>query len=699
MPRGLDDKGRFSDGTLRRFVFQTYGRARRTQDSPIMPDVWLHYIRLAERIAHANIAKRLPPEDTVDLLLTPWSGIRPGRIVADLRRSLKESGAETGNGDARRAQHSRTRIALSDSRVVICASFKTLVCHIVPLSDWWKELFPNDAEFDRTFDRIQRNPFAPRGRDAELCRYVALVGFIDCLIAAGSKKEIAELAELAHRLGPSSNGDDEDEEDPRPTGRTRRTAIPHLKEIYNRARGLLWHSVPEKRPKTAKTVREPPASIFLISLNRPAAQSLFESRATVKADAAHRVFEIDTTGIAFAVIDGGIDATHPAFVKRAKDSQVALPRRPSPDDYLQHSRVTATYDFTRLRDIIDFALTEVDPTEVPPANEKKPPPTKGELARIKDPIRRLYRQFPTEFRHLAIRHMPENARDLDWEIVRPLIAVPHNDKKAVVPYVPPGTDHGTHVAGILAAGLEAGRVSKHDLFGMCPHMTLYDLRVFDSEGKGDEFAILAALEFVGWLNRDRAVPVVHGVNLSLALAHDVDSFACGQTPICEACNHLVGNGTVVVAAAGNTGFENGGTPKKQSMGTGYRAISITDPGNAELVITVGSTHRRDPHCYGVSYFSARGPTGDGRRKPDILAPGEKITSTIRDEGTQRMDGTSMAAPHVAGAAAMLMARYPELIGRPMRIKEILMATATDLKREPSFQGAGLVDVLRALQSV
>jgi len=54
---------------------------------------------------------------------------------------------------------------------------------------------------------------------------------------------------------------------------------------------------------------------------------------------------------------------------------------------------------------------------------------------------------------------------------------------------------------------------------------------------------------------------------------------------------------------------------------------------------------------------------------------------------------------VAGAAALLMARYPELIGRPQRIKEILMATATDLKREPSFQGAGLIDTLRALQSV
>ena len=204
---------------------------------------------------------------------------------------------------------------------------------------------------------------------------------------------------------------------------------------------------------------------------------------------------------------------------------------------------------------------------------------------------------------------------------------------------------------------------------MCPGMSLYDLRVFNDEGIGDEFAILSALEFVGWLNRDRSNPVVHGANLSLALAHDVDSFACGQTPICEVCNHLVGTGTVVVAAAGNTGFEGG--VAKQSRGTGYRPISITDPGNAERVITVGSTHRRDPHAYGVSYFSARGPTGDGRRKPDLLAPGD-------------------------GGKTWAMAK---LIGNPLRIKEILMRSATDLNREPSFQGAGLLDVLRALQSI
>jgi hypothetical protein len=59
----------------------------------------------------------------------------------------------------------------------------------------------------------------------------------------------------------------------------------------------------------------------------------------------------------------------------------------------------------------------------------------------------------------------------------------------------------------------------------------------------------------------------------------------------------------------------------------------------------------------------------------------------------------MAAPHVSGAAAMLLARYDELVGRPRRVKTILCETATDLGRERSFQGHGMLDVLRALQSI
>jgi len=121
------------------------------------------------------------------------------------------------------------------------------------------------------------------------------------------------------------------------------------------------------------------------------------------------------------------------------------------------------------------------------------------------------------------------------------------------------------------------------------------------------------------------------------------------------------------------------------------------------VITVGSTHRELPHDYGVSFFSSRGPTGDGRMKPDVVAPGEKIYAPVPNQEGQlgnyeSMDGTSMAAPHVSGAAALVMAYHRDLIGKPEEVKRILCETATDLGRERYFQGHGLVDTLRAIQS-
>ena len=83
----------------------------------------------------------------------------------------------------------------------------------------------------------------------------------------------------------------------------------------------------------------------------------------------------------------------------------------------------------------------------------------------------------------------------------------------------------------------------------------------------------------------------------------------------------------------------------------------------------------------------------------MVAPGEKITSTIPHNQASEMDGTSQAAPHVSGAAALLLERNPEMIGRPERVKRILCDTATDLGRERYFQGAGMLDILRALQSI
>ena len=114
-------------------------------------------------------------------------------------------------------------------------------------------------------------------------------------------------------------------------------------------------------------------------------------------------------------------------------------------------------------------------------------------------------------------------------------------------------------------------------------------------------------------------------------------------------------------------------------------------------------HKSQPHAYGVSYFSSKGPTGDGRLKPDLVAPGEKVVScSIKlDQGYEyeERSGTSMAAPHVAGAIAAFLSAHMEYRGDPYKVKEIFLKTATDLGRAPSFQGAGVVDLMRAIMFV
>jgi Subtilase family/TIR domain len=183
---------------------------------------------------------------------------------------------------------------------------------------------------------------------------------------------------------------------------------------------------------------------------------------------------------------------------------------------------------------------------------------------------------------------------------------------------------------------------------------------------------------------------VHGVIIPLQLVWDVN-FACGYSPVCVEVDRLVNSGVVVVVAAGNTGFD---SERGRAVGT-----SITDPGNAPNAITVGSTHRFLPQEYGPSWFSARGPTADGRLKPDMLAPGELITTCGAEPGqTIRRDGTHLAAAHVSGAVAALLSVQRELIGRPLEVKDLLLRTARDLGREKAFQGAGLLDVVAALRS-
>lgn len=310
--------------------------------------------------------------------------------------------------------------------------------------------------------------------------------------------------------------------------------------------------------------------------------------------------------------------------------------------------------------------------------------------------------------------------------------------------------HGTHVAGIIAGSLLGSsnaqsstdlRVGQHiakseesvledvaarmgcepgRLAGVAPRCKLISLKVVSETGSIRSTDVLRALEYVRvQLNGHGKPPLrVHGVNISLGYDFNARWFACGQSPVCIEVDRLVRTGVVAVISAGNTGYGDLSTPSGRTS-TGL-ALTINDPGNAALAITVGSTHRDSPHTYGVSYFSSKGPTGDGRAKPDLVAPGERITSCaagkfikeIKNAFPEAQDwnpgsfagyidqsGTSMAAPHVSGAIAAFLSLRREFIGLPEEVKRIFLATATSLGREKYFEGHGLVDLMRAIQSV
>ena len=404
------------------------------------------------------------------------------------------------------------------------------------------------------------------------------------------------------------------------------------------------------------------------------------SVSTVKADAAIRAYEATGEGVVWAVIDSGIAATHIHF-GTGSDGSGANPL----------FRTLADPSVAKLHR--DFSV----PEGVPQADDYQGQPDKYD------------------------------------EALNANIASALND----------GYGHGTHVAGIIAGGLpdslpesafqvmqrvyrsnpsglghaitiESRPATARSIRGMAPYCKLVSLKVLDKSGRGSTSGIMLALRYIREeLNDDPKMLRIHGVNLSVGYEFDAEMFACGQSPLCVEVNRLVKTGVVVVVAAGNTGYTQISTTERfTKIGL---LNTINDPGNAELAITVGSTHRDSPHTFGVSFFSSKGPTGDGRLKPDLVAPGERITSAatpgqltrlglsnVPDNGCTYIDdsGTSMSAPHVSGVIAAFLSIRREFIQKPEEVKRIFLETATPLgNRDRYFQGNGLVDLMRAIQSV
>ncbi|MES5820708.1 S8 family peptidase [Streptomyces sp. RG80] len=226
--------------------------------------------------------------------------------------------------------------------------------------------------------------------------------------------------------------------------------------------------------------------------------------------------------------------------------------------------------------------------------------------------------------------------------------------------------HGTHVASILAgSGAKSGGRYK----GVAPDVQLLDGKVLADNGFGDVSGIVAGMQWAV----DQGAKVV---NMSLGHA-DIP----GVDPLEAAVARLSGKALFVVAA-GNEG------DKPSTLGS---------PGSAPAALTVGAVDKQDQ----IADFSSRGPNLDGTPKPDITGPGVDITAALTtqreepsDEGYIVQSGTSMASPHVAGAAALVLQQHPGWSGA--RLKALLTGSA---KPNPLLnahqQGAGRVDLERA----
>lgn len=592
---------------VNRILFGHGERQRFTQETPILPEVWQRYA--AE------------PASRQDLLITP---LESTSSLSLLRRLLVEVPKETA---------SQARFAPLQSYVAARLTFGELIRYVLPLTKWaenaWAKFGKQSADpgfahvaYDHAYSSALGEPTATqpglRGQLLEIARILTVIAAIN--VAEELKlKKIVKVDQL---------------------GKHRQQIVARIGVLVERlgamshAEGLIWR----------------------IAANRPIQRTDEYARATVKADAAFRLFDVKCETITWAVLDSGVDRGHPGFYV-------------DPLDRNSGSRVTRTYDFSILRELLDPSFGPADNPALEIARQR----AGLGVREARRHLRNILQSYGTEV--------------LDWSSIEPLLRVETPET--------PSEGHGTHVAGIIGGDMrdEQGEVVMR---GMCPDIRIMDFRIIDGTIEDTEFAVIGALQLIRYLNSHNQYIVVHGANLSLAIPHVIESYACGGTPVCNECTRLVGAGVTVVAAAGNNGYHKFRT--ESGLFPGYATLSITDPGNAEDVITVGATHRRDPHSYGVSYFSSRGPTGDGRMKPDLVAPGERIESLLPNGETGTLDGTSQAAPHVSAAAAMLMARYPELNRSPRRIKRILCESATDLGRERAFQGHGLLDILRALQS-
>ena len=226
-----------------------------------------------------------------------------------------------------------------------------------------------------------------------------------------------------------------------------------------------------------------------------------------------------------------------------------------------------------------------------------------------------------------------------------------------------GHGHGTHCAGVIGA-----RNNRIGIVGVAPACNVYAVKVLSDSGSGSTSWILAGMAWA----KDNGM---HIVSMSLG------SNSCQSAAYTNAIAQLNAAGVTVVCASGNSGRPT----------SSYRCVG--SPANSPGALAVAAIDSNKV----VADFSSFGTTccPAGANPVNISAPGVSVNSTHLSGGYKQMSGTSMACPHVAGAAALVKQRFPAFT--PAQIRAKLMATSTDLGAPGNdpFYGAGLVDCNKA----
>jgi serine protease AprX len=244
--------------------------------------------------------------------------------------------------------------------------------------------------------------------------------------------------------------------------------------------------------------------------------------------------------------------------------------------------------------------------------------------------------------------------------------------------------HGTHCAGVATGA--GGRFR-----GVAPGANLHDYKLMDSMGSTSATVAVTA---ISQAVADGMEVLSNSWGFSHANGNWVD--ANGTCALCIAADNATTTSVFVVA---------GGNEDEDTCSTYDTWLRC--PGMADLPVTVGASDDSD----NMADFSSRGPTPDGRCKPDVVAPGVDIIAARASTGSDmngsanpidasyiEASGTSMSTPHVAGIAALMLERNARLTNQ--NVKDGLMATAVDIGADPcTEQGAGRVDALAAVNAV